>query len=332
MKVLFNATTLVMGGALQVAVSFIRQSIIGSTDIDWHYAISKEVFRELNEDEILKLSSCVTIFDTSPAKSKAQRSVLLTLENNNDFDAVFTLFGPAYVRFSIPHVCGVADGWVTHSNLLAFKSLGSFSLSLKMLLTMVYKAFWYRKSTSWIVEANNAKLGLIKRLRVKPGAIDVIQNTCGLHYLANDVEIPNMKNINTIRILCMSAYYSHKNLEIIPEIARYLYNQNNHYEFEFVLTLPKDSAGYLKILNKAKSLGVDKCICNIGPVLVNDGPAVYEGCHIVFLPSFLETFSANYPEAMAMNRPIVTCDLEHAHNACQDAALYFEPTSAKSAA
>ena len=107
---------------------------------------------------------------------------------------------------------------------------------------------------------------------------------------------------------------------------------NAQLDFEFVLTLPPDDSGLKQIIDKAKLLGVEEHICNIGTVRVSDGPDVYERCHISFLPSLLETFSANYPEAMAMKRPIVTTDLGFAHDACKDAALYYEPRNAKAAA
>jgi glycosyltransferase involved in cell wall biosynthesis len=46
----------------------------------------------------------------------------------------------------------------------------------------------------------------------------------------------------------------------------------------------------------------------------------------------LETFSANYPEAMAQGKPIVTTDLDFAHDICDDAALYYSPRNASAAA
>ena len=46
----------------------------------------------------------------------------------------------------------------------------------------------------------------------------------------------------------------------------------------------------------------------------------------MFLPTLLECFSANYPEAMAMELPILTSDLDFAHSICHDAALFFNPT------
>lgn len=331
MKVLFNATTLVMGGALQVAVAFIKQSIISDCDIEWSFAVSRQVFNELSDSEKNSLQLRVTVFDVSPAKSKQQRLRLKKLENSCRVDVVFTLFGPAYVKFSAPHVCGVADGWVTHSSLLAFQSLESVSASLRMLLIVIYKAYWYRKATTWVVEANNAKLGLIKRLRLQQDSIHVIPNTCGQHYFIKGQVAPDFQKLKKIRLLCMSAYYTHKNLEIMPDIARYLYDETKRYKFEFVLTLSEKSDGYKNILQKAAQLGVEGSICNIGSVRVNDGPSVYKKCHIVFLPSLLETFSANYPEAMAMSRPIITTDLPHARSACKGAALYFEPKNARSA-
>ena len=46
----------------------------------------------------------------------------------------------------------------------------------------------------------------------------------------------------------------------------------------------------------------------------------------------MEVFSAAYPEAMAMARPILTSDLPFARSVCRDAARYFDPVSAESAA
>ena len=71
---------------------------------------------------------------------------------------------------------------------------------------------------------------------------------------------------------------------------------------------------------------------NIGVVAIIDGPETYRGCHMTFLPSVLETFTANFPESMAMARPIVTTDLQFSRDICGDAAAYYEPKNPVSAA
>ena len=45
----------------------------------------------------------------------------------------------------------------------------------------------------------------------------------------------------------------------------------------------------------------------------------------MFLPTFLECFSASYAEAMLMKKPIITSNLGFAQNVCKDAAVYFDP-------
>lgn len=332
MTVLFNATTLVKGGALQVATAFIRQSLKDCGGVDWHFALSKEVIRELAEDELAQLNGRFTVFEISPSRSKAARKKLSDLHGFLDSDVVFTLFGPAYVEFKGPHICGVADGWVTHSNLLAIYALGSVRSAVRMILTIMYKAFWFRKVNVWVVEANNAKQGLINRLKINPESIHVVSNTCSQFYRNKQIEGRIFKKGEKIRLICLSAYYRSKNLEIIPEVARYILDMDAQFDFEFVITLPTDDSGLGGVIEKAKSLGVEDYIYNIGPVRVSEGVDVYEKCHIAFVPSLLETFSANYPEAMAMKKPIVTTDLAFAHDACKDAALYYQPTNAKSAA
>jgi len=59
---------------------------------------------------------------------------------------------------------------------------------------------------------------------------------------------------------------------------------------------------------------------------------LYEQSHVIFLPSLLEVFSAVYPESLCTGVPLVTTDLRFSRDVCKDAAIYFEPTNAHSAA
>ena len=59
--------------------------------------------------------------------------------------------------------------------------------------------------------------------------------------------------------------------------------------------------------------------------MVENCPKLYNQADAMFLPTLLETFSASYPEAMKMERPILTSDLDFAKDICGDAALYFNP-------
>ncbi len=100
----------------------------------------------------------------------------------------------------------------------------------------------------------------------------------------------------------------------------------------FVFTLPREGAEWRSLVREAERLGVGDRLENLGPIPVAEGPQLYRVCHVCFLPTVLESFSATYPEAMAMGMPIVTSDLDFARDICRDAALYFPPRDPVAAA
>jgi glycosyltransferase involved in cell wall biosynthesis len=52
--------------------------------------------------------------------------------------------------------------------------------------------------------------------------------------------------------------------------------------------------------------------------------------HVVVIPSLLESFGLTYYESLALEVPIVACELPFAQEACGDCALFAEPHSGAS--
>lgn len=329
-KFILNATTLPKGGGIQACVSFIYMSLQLSRDIEWIYIVSSKV-----EEELLKFNADIPdtrliVFNDSPAKNIKSRKRLLKLTEDLSADCIFTFFGPAYVNFTSPHLCGVADGWVTHSSRLAYQSLDTISSKLLTFIRCLYKAFWYRYADKWVVEADCAKKGLVKRIRVSEDSVYVVKNTCAQHYIGK-VDKPYEFESDSLKILTLSSYYPHKNLTIIPYVAQQLKKMGyNH--FQFIITITQETQEESRILDLCEKLDVTRFVKNIGPVSIIDGPSLYSAIDMVLQPSLLETFSANYPEAMAKGKPIVTTDLDFAHDTCGDSALFYSSRNAKSAA
>ena len=174
-NVLINATTILEGEGSRSAVEFIQSAESKSAPmITWHYAVSRTVARELLA--IGPNLRSAYFFEHSPANSKSDRKRLKAIEENIYADVVFTVSGPAYVRFDVPHICGVADGWVTDSTLKALRSASGIREMAADFARVVYKGYWYSKADEWVVEASNAKQGLMERLRL-PGKDIVILPT-----------------------------------------------------------------------------------------------------------------------------------------------------------
>lgn len=334
-----NASTLVMGGALQASVNFIREAVKDSA-IDWQFVVSKELLAQLKYANILRGDeSSVHIVTPSPARSRASRRKVVALVDQIKPELVFTFFGPAYVEFDSPHLMGVADGWATHGGRLAYGSLSGFLEKLKMFLQCTYKGFWFRRADRWVVEAECARRGLSRRFGIAPARTLVVENSCAPNYIdykrrsendtsAVSVTVVEVRN----RIVTLSSYYPHKNLEIVVDVIVSLVEDYGRDDFVFVLTLDKTTSAYQQMQAKLVDKGYQHYLETVGPVPVADGPDFYESARVMFLPTLLETFTANYPEAMAMRIPIVTSDLPFAHDICRDAAAYFGPRDAGQAA
>lgn len=332
MKILFNATTLNIGGALQAATNFIEKAISDS-EVDWHFAISRQVETQLNEfTDITLWHRKFSIFDKTPAKNISFRKKLSSLEQAIKPNGVFTLFGPAYVNFHAPHIMGFAEPWVTHPN--------EYALALKrsMIGRVIrdahtgYKRYWLRKADAWLVEAEIAKLGIQKILGSNSLYIGVLPNGCRdifkhISTRANFTEADNL-----IQILYISAYYPHKNFEIVPYVARELSRLLPNRRFKFLLTIDSNKKEVETIAEIARRINVGNSIEFIGSVPVAQAADLYQNSHVAFIPSLLESFSATYSEAMTCGLPIVTSELNFATSICGDAALYFRPNDALHAA
>ena len=126
-------------------------------------------------------------------------------------------------------------------------------------------------------------------------------------------------------ILCISAPYPHKNLAIAIDVAKIWQESKPEFKFRFVFSIDKSDFPPL-------STELESHFCLIGKVDISECPSLYEQCDVTFQPSLLECFTATYPEAMRMKKPIVTTDMEFAKGLCEDAACYYSSVDPSGAA
>jgi glycosyltransferase involved in cell wall biosynthesis len=330
-RILVNCTTLKIGGAVQASVNFISTAL-NDNSYNWFFILSTEVAEQLKKLCLVVPNDKMIVFAQSPARSFFVRFRLKRLIRELSPDVVFTFFGPAYVKIKCQHVMGFADPWVLNPNDFAWSILSGIRSKKAMQLSSWYKKVWLRFADCWIVETNTAKTGLVNVLRgVEFKQVKVVENGC--RDALKEVSAKKIRSDTAlVRILCLTAYYPHKNLEIIPYVASEMKRIGVNAPFSFLLSLDPNSLISKRISAVAKTLQVDEHISFLGVVDVADVPKIYENSHLAFVPSVLEVFSAAYSEAMTVGMPIVTTDLPFAHDVCGSAAEYFRPTDAEHAA
>ena len=131
------------------------------------------------------------------------------------------------------------------------------------------------------------------------------------------------------KLLCLTRYYPHKNLEILIPLAQLIKERGS--DLSVVTTIAKDQhPGAKQFLEKLEEEGLEDVIQNIGPVPIEVVPALYEATDGLLLPTLLESFSGTYVDAMAFRKPVFTSDKDFARDVCGEAAFYFDPHSAES--
>jgi glycosyltransferase involved in cell wall biosynthesis len=131
------------------------------------------------------------------------------------------------------------------------------------------------------------------------------------------------------RLICLTRYNPHKNLEAVVNL--FIDAHETLQDFVVFITIAAEQHPNAKrLLDKIRQYGLSNHIVNLGPIKQCRIPAFFNNCHALLLPTLIESFSATYIEAMQFDLPILTSDLDFAHETCGPAALYFDPWSNQS--
>lgn len=317
MRLLVDCMPLSSGGGVQVAIAFLL-NLTQQQELEWRAVLPTRLAEALPPD--LASDPRVTYLEK---KTRFDRlwlgQELKRLERTYAPDAVFTIFGPAYFRASAPHLMGFAL-----PNLI-YALPRTAPEKLGRAIADYLRARVFEQSDLIAVETETVRDRLAARIKFDKSKIVVIRNSVNpilLGYKA--IELPRSE---PYRVLVPSAYYRHKNLEIVPRVAADLRFRSGGPQFIIQLTLPENSEEWVRIYAMARRLGVADRLETLGKLTLDSLALAYQQCHAVLLPTLLEASTAVYPEAFHFRRPLVTSDRDFARELCGDAALFVDPHS-----
>ena len=318
MKLIINTVNLKIGGAFQRSVSFLNElKEIG--DDNYHVFYNTNVKNQVDINSFPE-NFKFYFFEGSPASLKHRKKIIKefnSIEKIVKPDVVFSFVGPCYWRSKSPHLVGYGIPHIVYDDYSYVKKY-----SWKVKLEMIYKKYWTKKEADYyVVQTEDVRIRLSKRINVDKSKIYLVSNGIGAQY--KGVKAKKSTNKNVKKLLMISTFRPSKNFEIINEVLPFL--EDDIYNYEFHITIKNED--YDKVFK-----GREKWVKNHGHVLTKDCPDLYNKCDAMFLPAHLECFSASYPEAMKMERPILTSNLSFAKTVCDDAAIYFDNLNPKDVA
>lgn len=326
MNILFNCTTNVVGGGMKNSAFFIKKAV-EDKNFNWHFAICLPVSGLLKEWDIDLSGGNFTIFENSPATNLSARKKLKTLEKDLKIELVYTMAGPAYVKFNSRHIQGLSNPYITHGEWEAFRFRGNIFKTIKYYGYVGVQFLYAQKATDFVFQTTYAMESFKKRSHIDGKRLHVIPNAfdLGLKEYFNDRSDTVLDNSQkTINILCPGAAYLHKGFQYIPSIVKEIKKRTDK-PFIFILTLSFKSNLWKGIETQIKELNLQNEIINFGPYKYTDLKNLLEKTDIVFVPSMLETFSASYLEAMCANKKLIVANKNFARDICGNYATYVNP-------
>lgn len=317
MRLLIDCAPLSTGGGVQAAIAFFH-NLSDRDDIEW-LAVVPEPIRTTLPPSITAGAHFIFVPKTTLLDRLRLRFVLQKIERRFDPGVVFTVFGPAYFRAKAAHVVGFARPNLIYER---DRRITGGSRSLDKLADHLSCAL-LRQADQLIVETETVRDRLARRLAIPTAGISVIGN-CVNPRLTRHTPTANVV-ADCFSVLVPSAYYAHKNLEIVPAVASAMRRLDPDLNFEFRFTLEPHGAPWRKLSALAHRLGVAHRMVTLGPLRLDDLASAYTAASAVFLPTVREASTAVYPESFYFRRPLVTSDLDFARELCGDAALFVPP-------
>ncbi len=239
-------------------------------------------------------------------------------------DAVLTVFGPSRWSPKCAHLQGFARSHLVLADSPYFTRMTKGELAKSKLQNKLL-GYFFRKSAKYFWTENPY---ISEKLEVlfKGSKVFTVTNYYNQVYDHPDTWKENkLPGFDGTTLLTITAAYPHKNLPICIEIADILERKHPDFKFRFVFTI--DKAQFPEI-----PAHLEEHFVFTGKVDITECPSLYRQADIMFQPTLLECFTATYPEAMKMRRPIITTGIEFAKGLCGDAAVYYSPLSAEDAA
>lgn len=317
MKLIINASTLYGTGVSQVAISFMEECI-NHKDNKYLVFLSDAVASSIDYTKF------TSNFSFHVFKGKLYNPIhwnnirkMKRLADNFKADCMFSVFGPSWWTPKVPHLQGYAFPHYVNPdspiwNIMSYKERlkrGVFKIIHKYALLSAGKYF--------VCETSDVSDRLSKFLNISNKNIFTVSNTANAFFRNYKEDYSKKTESKEFRFFSMCSPYLHKNLGILNQVIPIL--DDLKADTVFYVTLKEED---FNILFHPE---VRHRIRNVGVLKPQECPVLANNCDALFLPTLLECFSASYPEAMILKKPIITSNLSFAQIICGNSALYFDP-------
>lgn len=326
LRLFVDASILAKGGGVQVAYSFIC-NIVNDPLFEITLVVSPQLDLQLPLPIKTKIKNYYVEKNEPVWKKFKQAHRLTKIEELHRPDLVFVIFGPSYWRPKAPCVQGFALPLLVYPETRNFVYRNNLKQLFYQKLLNFYKGKFFKNNADFaVVETETFKKKLSTVLNFKSSKIYVIENSFNANFMQNTSFLKKQDSI--VNIFVPSAFYPHKNLEILIHVAELLVNKHQ-FKFIFNFLISADSPEWKRFIQLATAKHISHCFSTYGVVPNERMKTLYEKNDLIILPTLAEASTAVYPESFVSKRVLLTSDIDFARELCGDAAIYFNPHDSK---
>lgn len=327
MKILIDASISSKGGGVQVALSLIK-NISQDPQFEIVCVTSPQVDAQLSDEVKSKIGYYYAEKNESIFGKRRQGKRIALIEEKHRPDLVFVVFGPSYWRPRAKTLQGFALPLMIYPETRNKVYRSNIILYFYQKVLYAYKANLMKKNSDFVVVETNAfKDRVHDFLKIDNNYIFVVENSFNSNFLENSQRTSDTLSGSLKNIFVPTAYYPHKNLEILVDVAVELKKKNRN-DFRFNFLLDPSSDQWLNILNSAELNSVTQFFNSYGVVKNTQMKQLYKNNDLVILPTLAEASTAVYPESFISEKVLLTSNIDFAVELCGDAAIFFDPNDA----
>lgn len=330
MNILLNYLPVYKGGGLQNAINFWSTCLKSDKSNNW-ICITR------SGSEIIELGQDPNhiIVEVKLIRNYLIRFIqdyIILKKNAKKYkaDILFTLVGPGsslkgYKKVNGWHEPGYVYPESDYWNRISFFSKLSQKLKYK------YSDYILKRADYICVQTETMRCRMIRIKNIPESKLRIVPNGITSFSESNEISTSNIELIDKyeskIKLLVLSEPWPHKNFEYIFDLSKTINDK-----FIFIISFDKETSETTrKFIDKVDKEKLSHKFEFIGRIKHNQIKALYSKIDAVFLPTLLESFSANYVEAMYYKKPIFTSNLDFAIEVCSNYAFYFDPFNTDSA-
>lgn len=323
MNVLINLIPIKKGGGQQVATNFVIQTL-KRRDVVPTFLVTEgtNIHRLLEKEK----SNLVIIKDSIRHRVAFQLLELNNVIEKYEINIIYTLFGPGLHSSKVKSVTGSA-----YSNIyfpeIPFWEEYPIVQRIKRSIIDRYRLKSTLRSSAIIFE-NESMLRRAHSLFKFPKEQTIYIPPSISEHTSTEPSASFIKRLGAINkdqynILILSGWHKNKKIESIPYILSEL-NKKGEKDVRFIISVDPDNIQSIKLMEKARELGVEGQILLFGSVKPEEVYPLFEKIDSVMLLSLLESFSNNIIEAWNFQKLLFISNEEWSRAICKDGAVYVD--------